>query len=61
LFRPTTGDDRYVGEGGLATVITGNASTAVVTAGDALTGFIDGTTYSVVWVPTNEVLGSFSV
>ena len=32
-----------------------------IEAGDVITGFADGATYTVVWAPTNEVLGSFSV
>ena len=39
-----------------ASLLTGD-----ITAGDTITGFTDGTEYTIVWEPTNTVIGQFTV
>jgi flagellin-like protein len=51
----------WVGDGGYAIASAGGEQTALISAGDTITGFTSGTTYTVVWNATNEVLGSFSI
>jgi flagellin-like protein len=61
IFRNTTGEIEYVFDALNTTDTETGLETGVVLAGQTISNFADATTYSVVWVPTNEVLGSFSV
>lgn len=59
IFR-TGGFEYYVGME-YNTTSYGIANQEYIKAGDQIGGFSKGYTYTVVWYPTNEVLGSFSI
>ena len=50
----------YVHSGLNLTNALDSLSVKEITAGDKITGFVDGTTYTLVWVPTNEVMGTIT-
>lgn len=49
----------YVSGSSLTIINSGTLSTANINAGDLISGFSDGT-YTILWKPTNEVLGTVS-
>jgi len=59
IFKNNT-ETFYVKSGGVVSTTQSGCINDYIEAGDVISGFFDGATYTVIWVPTNEVLGSFS-
>lgn len=60
VFKNSTGES-FVADDMSVTTTESGLEIGTIDAGDQITGFDDGVTYSVVWIPSNEVLSSFTV
>ena len=58
VFRDENGNEYYVQSDLSIGTGTSNLRQTVISAGDMITGFNDGVTYTMIWKPTNQVLGT---
>ena len=62
IFKNSTGISYYVLDDlTISTAGTGYETANPIQAGDIIRGFVDGESYTIVWDPLNEVLGSFTI